>query len=377
MRRQALRLLLALLPATAHAEPSTPVALSLFHPVSTNQAPVRVNLGLGLFYSEVGAVRGVDVTLIASRTRGDVHGLHGAGVWSRIDGNFTGGMLVPGVSWVKGRSTGVVLALAGTVHGGDTKGVFLTGALDVIGGSMSGVMLTGAANVVDENASGVVLSAFGNIVGRDFRGFALASGYNYVGGRAIGVQFGGVNFAEQALGWQFGLANFARDNRGLQLGFYNHAEHQGGVPVGMVNVASNGIVEGVAYTSNLAPIHAGVRTEVHHISSMLTLGGWDQVGDVEDSAILTWNLGAGVHVTKAIELIADFGLAHYMPKHTSDPDDNDRLHPATQARGLVRVSLGHRIRVIAGGGSSRVYEAYEDNPASEFHSLWLAGFSWQ
>jgi len=366
--------LLVFLPAIALADP---VTLSLFHPVSTNQSPVHTNLGLGLIYSDVGAVHGVDATLIASRTRGDVFGLHGAGAWSRIDGNFTGGMLVPGVSWVKGGSKGVEIALAGLVHGGDARGIFLTGALDVVGGSMSGFQATAAANVVDENATGVVLSAFGNIVGRDFRGLALASGYNYVGGRAIGLQLGGVNFAEQAYGFQFGLANFARDSEGLQVGFYNHAEHQGGFPFGMVNVASNGILEGVVYASNLAPIHAGVRTEVHHVSSMVTLGGFDQVGEVEESAILTWNLGAGVHVTRGIELIADFGLAHYMPKHTSDPDDNDRLHPGTQARLLARVHVGSRLRVIAGGGASRIYEAYDDNPASENHSLWLAGLTWQ
>lgn len=366
--------LLAFLPAIAQADP---VALSLFHPVSTNQGPVHTNLGLGIVYSDVGAVHGVDATLLASRTRGDVFGVHGAGAWSRIDGNFTGGMLVPGVSWVKGESKGVEIALAGLVHGGDAHGIFLTGALDVVGGSMGGVQATGAANVVDRDATGLVLSAFGNIVGRDFRGLALASGYNYVGGRSMGVQLGGVNFAEQAYGWQFGIANFARDSQGLQLGFYNHAEHQGGLPIGMINVAANGVIEGVVYSSNLAPVHAGVRTEVHHISSMVTLGGFDQVGEVEESAILTWNLGFGVHVTRGIELIADLGLAHYMPKHTSDPDDNDKLHPATQARVLARVHLGSRVRVIAGGGASRIYEAYEDNPASENHSLWLAGLAWQ
>ena len=106
--------LLVFLPAIALADP---VTLSLFHPVSTNQSPVHTNLGLGLIYSDVGAVHGVDATLIASRTRGDVFGLHGAGAWSRIDGNFTGGMLVPGVSWVKGGSKGVEIALAGLVHG--------------------------------------------------------------------------------------------------------------------------------------------------------------------------------------------------------------------------------------------------------------------
>ena len=102
----------------------------------------------------------------------------------------------------------------------------------------------------------------------------------------------GVNVAGKVHGAQLGLANYSSEFCGLSLGALNWVDGVNeGVPVGLVNLADNGRVTGVAFSSNLSLFNVGVRTEVNRFYSMLTGGTGDALDEIGGTLFLTWNFG--------------------------------------------------------------------------------------
>lgn len=366
-----------LLPATAPAAAAHhPINLALLYPVSTNQDPdISTNLRLSLFYGRVGTVRGVDLNGVVALAGGDVRGLQINGVYSQVGGDMKGFQWTGAVNYVRGNVSGLQVAYLGDVVHGGMSGVQFGGLFNLVEGKVYGLQAAGLLNIVDGDASFIQWSGVANTVGGAFEGLQASGGYNYAGEKLSGVQLALVNFAMDMHGAQGGLANFARDAHGVQVGAINWARNQHGVPVGLVNMATGGEVAWVTYASNLSPINTGVRTEVRGWYSMLTLGGGDSKGDVDNTLVLTWNYGRAFSLASKTRFGLDLGFAHYMPETVDDATENDRLHFAIQARGLLEQRLGPKVMAFAGGGIARIFSEYSDNAVGETEPLFFGGVS--
>jgi hypothetical protein len=357
------------------AEPShTPVVLSLLHPIATNHDPdVATSARLSLFYGRVGSVHGVDINGMVARTAGENSGLQVTGIFSRVDGDAKG-IQVAGVgSYVLGDVHGLQFASVAQFDRGDAHGIVLSGMMNLVTGNMKGFQSAGIVNTVGKDATGIMSGGFANMVNGNAKGIVVAGGYNYVANRLSGLQASAVNYAAEAHGAQVGLANIANRAHGLQVGVFNRAEQQDGMPVGMVNLADNGKTWLLAYSSNLSLVNLGVETSVHDWYSMLTIGGVDPVGDVRETLILTWNYGHEFGISERNAIGVDLGYAHYMPKVSDDPTDNDRLHWGLQARALLRHNTKGSFGWFVGGGVSRIFDEYSSDAGGETKPMFLAG----
>ena len=362
--------------ATA-AEPShTAVVFSLLHPISTNahQPDVATNARLSLFYGRVGTLHGIDVNGIVARTAGENKGLQVTGIYSRVDGDAKGLQVTGIAQYVLGDVHGLQYSGLVLVDRGNAGGIVVSGMMNLVTGNAKGIQSSGILNTVGGDAVGLIAGGFANMINGDAKGFAGAAGYNYVGGRFGGVQAAAVNYAGEAHGLQVGAANIANRATGMQIGVFNRADQQDGTPIGLINRAKNGTIGPLAYSSNLSVVNLGVETVVHRWYSMLTIGGIDPVGDVSNTLILTWNYGRELPLNDRTNIGVDLGFAHYMPKVSDDPADNDRLHFGVQARALLRRE-SKSVGWFVGGGVSRIFEQYEDDPGSVVHGMFLAGVS--
>ena len=204
----------------------------------------------------------------------------------------------------------------------------------------------------------------------------MAIGFNYSRDKLVGVQVGLANASDDISGAQIGVLNFARLHDGLQVGAINMVRDHQGVPFGLVNYSrETGKADWITYTSNLSLINTGVRTTVNRFYSMLTLGGYNIEEDVEDTAFLNWNFGYEIPLSDAWGLGLDLGYVHIMPKASSDPTVNDRLHFATQARALAEVRLSPKFTLFAGVGFSHIFSEYRSGAVSELKPLGVLGIS--
>ena len=149
------------------------LSFHIFHPLSTTDTPNdSSNINIGLIYSRMGEVRGLDVG-------------HG---FSLISGDMTG---VQGSSSV-------------TYVGGNLRGISGTGIASIVASDMYGVQASGLANWTGGTMYGV-----------------QASGLVNVAKEVHGVQIGVVNLSDQMHGVPLGLINIS-DNGGIQLsGWYS------------------------------------------------------------------------------------------------------------------------------------------------------------
>jgi hypothetical protein len=131
----------------------------------------------------------------------------------------------------------------------------------------------------------------------------------------------------------------------------------------------------VTFGSTLAAVSTGVRTTVNGFHSMLTAGWGDLQGDVENSAFLAWHYGRGWRLADRWHLLADAGFVHIMPEKSNDPEKNDRLHYALQARLLAEMRIDREVSAFVGGGLSFVWDEYSSDASQETEPLIVAGFS--
>ena len=60
---------------------------------------------------------------------------------------------------------------------------------------------------------------------------------------------------------------------------------------------------------------------------------------------------------------------------SDDPNLNDRLHFAVQARALAEIRFSPRVAVFGGGGVSSVYSEYSSNATQKSEPLGVVGIS--
>ena len=177
-------------------------------------------------------------------------------------------------------------------------------------------------------------------------------------------------------GAQVGLINIVGEAHGVQLGVLNLSRHHHGVPIGLINVDTDfGGTDWVIFGSNLATVGTGVRTTVNRWYSVLWAGYGDQQGDITETGFLGWNYGYSFDLGKHWSLGVDLGFVNIMPESKDDPELNDSLHYALQARALVEVRLGRKMSVFAGGGVSSVYSEYSTNAQKETEPNVVLGIS--
>ena len=379
-RAPGLALLLALclvLPGPAAAATSHhPVNLSLFYPVSTNRTPeVTASLRLSLLYGRLAAVRGLDLTAGVSLLDEELRGVQVAGIYSHLKGDFRGLQATGVGNFAQGGGRGLQLAGLFNYDRGEFVGLQSAGLMNFTEAGFRGLQASSVLNAADGPSRYAQLSVIANTTVGEFLGGQVAGFFNYAGDEITGFQLSTLNYGTTVAGAQVGLVNVAGEAAGAQIGFINLAKRMDGVAVGAVNLAENGAVDGVAFASNLMGINAGVRTVVNGFYSMFTVGGWDLQGTRDYAYSLTWNYGRAFPLRPGLDLDADLGLVHIIPVTSDDPAENDRLHPALQARALRERRMSPVLSVFAGGGVSVVFSEYSSRATSEVEPLFVAGVS--
>jgi hypothetical protein len=361
-------------PAAAQEGKHHPVNLTFLYPIGTNQDPnISTTFQLSVLHGRVGSLRGLGINGVVSMLERDMRGIQLTGVYSQVGGESRGLRVTGAANYTKGDASGIHLGGIANVHRGAVRGLELGGLMNLVGGSMSGIQVTSLANVVDQGVKGFQISGFANSVGGPVDGWQLASGFNYAAGGLVGLQIGGANVAPRMEGTQIGIANFAARSTGLQMGVFNRAEEQRGIPFGMVNLARNGDADWVIYGSNVSGFNTGVRTSIRRFYSMLTAGLPDVQGDVSQSLVLTWNYGYAIPAGKRTSIGVDLGFAHYIPEKVEDPDENDRLHYALQARALAERTFSQKMKGFVGAGVARISDDYRLDAPFETEPLFFGG----
>jgi hypothetical protein len=356
--------------------PHHPGSIAFLYPISTNQNPdLYVVVQLSALYSRVGSVRTLGLNGVASRVSGDVHGLQATGIYSQVGGEVRGIQATGALNYVSGDARGLQLAGIGSVDRTDVRGIAGAGLFNVAIGNLHGAQFAGLLNIAGGTGSFLQASGFANSSGGDFQGWQLTGGYNFVSGEMSGLQTAIVNMAVTARGVQLGFANFSTETHGLQVGALNFLGEEHGVPVGMVNLAKNGTSDWIAYGSNQAAVNVGVRTTVRRFYSMLTAGFPDLEDDVPKTLVLTWNYGYAVVAGGPWGVGLDLGFAHYIPTELGSAGENDKLHFALQARGLVERRLNPKWSIFGGGGVAKIYSEYSLGAPANTQGIFFGGVS--
>ena len=368
---------LLLAAGTATAEPAHhPLNLTFFYPLGTNQDPdITTNFRLSLIYGRVGSVRGVDLNAGVSIIQRDLSGLQATLLYSQVGGEFRGIALTGLVNYFQSDSRGLQMAGLANVDRGRFAGLQYAALFNYVGDGLSGVQLTSVYNSSHGDGGFLQIAGVANMNEGSFGGVQVG-GLNFTGAQLAGAQLGLVNVATQTHGFQGAIVNFADEAHGLQIAPLNIMRRNHGVPVGLINIdEENGSADWVTFGSSLAAINTGVRTTVNRFYSMLTVGSGDLQGDIEEAVFLTWNYGYAIPLSKAWSIDVDLGFAHIIPESSDDPDLNDELHFALQARALAEVRFGRKVAAFAGGGVSSVYSEYSSNATQKTEALVVAGVS--
>lgn len=361
----------------AVAEPAHhPANFTVYFPFGTNQDPdISTNFRLSLLYGRVGAVRGLDLNVGASLVQRDFGGVQATGFYSQVNGDFTGVGLTGLVNNFHGDIKGIQISGLVNFDRGRMTGLQAAPLFNFVEGGLSGVQITSVFNSNRGHGGFLQLAGLANANEGDFGG-AQIGGFNFTSARMSGIQLGLANAAVNLNGAQVGLINIVGEAHGVQLGILNLSRNSQGVPIGLINVDTDaGGTDWLIFGSNLASIGTGVRTTVNRWYSILWAGYGDQQGDVTETAFLGWNYGYSFNLGKHWSLGVDLGYAHIMPEKQDDPQLNDALHYALQARALVEVRLGRKVALFAGGGISTVYSEYSTNAQKETEPNVVLGIS--
>lgn len=298
--------------AKSAAEPSAPeleyepVNLAVFSPIALYPSAPELEFSgqLGLFYSDVGRVRGGSVTGLAARVRYGFQGAQVSGLANFTDGASQGASIAGAVQVLRGDLAGASVSGIGTYSEGSLAGAEVAGWLSLRRGNasgvqvsglvnfaheVSGVQLAGGANLARGECSGAQVSGIGNLA-RSASGLMLTGGLNLVTETLTGAQVSTMNVAQSVEGIQIGLVNVARRVHGLQLGLVNVAEEVDGASVGLLPIAGNGYQRFVTWTTpGVASVSAGAKLGVGPLYTLLGVG-YDQV-DGGDRVVSSVGLG--------------------------------------------------------------------------------------
>lgn len=258
--------------------PYLPVEVAFVPPISIAGAlstPPRVNFGLGIIGTRVGALDGL---LIGS-----------VGTWIDDEAN---GVVIGGALVKTGALTGVGISGAVLVATGDVTGVTASTV------TITTKNLVGLHPAVVSIAGGQVTGAQLGVVNYAHQGLlgVQASVANVAWSDSWGAQLGVVNIGGDVIGAQIGVLNIAKSVRGTQIGVLNIAETSD-APIGLLNIITRGRLHLSAWVNETSVANVAVKYGGKYVYGFL-MGGVNPRG-ANGRINLSYGLGIGVRAQVA------------------------------------------------------------------------------
>jgi hypothetical protein len=350
-----------------------PLNLSLWYPVSINKTKYdSINLNLTLFYSRVGYVNGLDLSLIGSAITHDLEGVQLCGLAGVVGETGTGIQIsllsnITGESFTGLQATGLV-----NIVGDHISGIQAAGLLNIAGESGSGIQSSGLFNITGENYSGIQASGGFNISGSNFTGLQAVGLFNIVGERLEGVQAAGLfnvtggvlkglqaapfNIAGNSAGAQIGIVNVAGNTTGLQLGLVNYTKEENkGIPFGPVNIAQNGRIRAIVWGGSHVAVTGGAKFQIGRLFSLLTLGVGNLNDNVSKSFVYGFHYGVSFPAGR-LTLSPDVGYRYRDNKPLSKQNEEEPDQHMLEARLVLGIPLSEKVLLIFGAGLTRTFD---------------------
>jgi len=364
--------------------------LSLYYPVSINKTKYdHVNLNLGLIYSRVGYVYGLDLSLIGSAITYHMEGVQLCGLGGVI-GNSGKGIQLAGLMTVSGESfiggqgsflmniagdslTGIQATGLMNIAGDEGSGIQMAGLANIMGGRGRGLQLSGGFNIAGDEFHGIQAVGLFNVVGNSLSGVQAAFLFNVTGGDLKGFQLGSCNVAAHSEGAQIGLVNIAGTSNGAQIGLVNYTKNENtGLPFGPVNLAENGRVRGILWGGNLVGLTGGAKFIIGSMYSIASLGFFNLDDNINSSISYGFHYGMWFPLNR-MSLNADLGYryrdnAPLFKKSLEKPDQH-----ILEARLTLEIPLSEKLSLILGTGIGRAFDSGQHIDTGKTSPLITAG----
>ncbi|MBN1272293.1 MAG: hypothetical protein JXB26_08485 [Candidatus Aminicenantes bacterium] len=364
--------------------------LSLYYPISLNKTKNdTVNVNLGLLYSHVGTIKGLDICGLASAASHRLEGLQicglfavagESGIGAQLSGlisvageSFTG-LQISGLMNVDGEE-GSVFQTSGLMNiiGENGNGFQVAGLGNVVGQDFKGVQVSAGFNVIGQKGNGVQIAGIFNVCGEDFKGFQAAGLFNVTGENFHGVQTAVFNVAAESKGLQVGAANIAGQCRGVQIGVVNYTkEENNGLPFGLVNLARNGHIGFSFLGGNSVAFTGGIKFSVNRVYSILSMGFFNLEENINKSLTYGFHYGYVFPLGK-LYLNTDLGYRYRdntsLFKHTTQEPDQHMI----EGRLLLDIPLSYKISLIFGGGLRVTNTTGDDTGFDSLSPLFVGG----
>lgn len=291
------------------------INLSLFYPLSLNNSKHdTADVSLALFYSRLGSVRGLDLSLGATGLGDSLKGIQLAGLVAAAGESMKGWQAAGLICAAGEQGEGIQIAGLGSVSGGEFSGLQVAGLFSVAGEQLKGAQVGGLFCVAGDFAEGVQASGLFSVAGEGIEGIQIAGLFSVSGENLKGVQASGLfNVAggeSQALqvaglanitgetcrGLQVGLFNVAERLTGLQIGLVNVAKDVGGIPIGLVNLTrkEDRRIRLAAWAGSASLLNAGVKIWAKRFYSILYAGAVNLMQEARECLAYGFQYGYGV-----------------------------------------------------------------------------------
>ncbi|MEZ0312119.1 MAG: caspase family protein [Myxococcota bacterium] len=187
-------------------------------PTTPDDVVLTKNLSIELIYGVTDHLRGLALSLGATRAKQSMRGLQMSLVL-----NFTGG-----------DSEGIQVSSIMNIADGEMRGIQIGAIANRDRGVFSGIEVASAVNWNSGPTTGLQLAAGVNIAD-DVLGLQVAP--VNIAGDVAGMQYGMVGVGDDVQGAQIALVNVGGDVRGVQLGLVNVGQVVTGAQIGLVNVS--------------------------------------------------------------------------------------------------------------------------------------------
>ncbi len=350
------------------------VSLQFLHPAATSPNPESsANIRLSVLYGRSHMINGLDLNLGVGVASGDITGLQATGLYNQVGGRFDGLGLTGGLQHLRHDGSGLLFSLGANHVEGNFIGVQTAGLVNLSRNHFAGAQISGLANLNDGAGTFLQLASVANINAGAFAGLQLSTFLNSANSAIGGGQVALLNFADTMNGFQVGVVNLGREFHGLQVGILNYSKEFSGTPIGLINMADDNRREWQFTASNLSLLNIGFRTVLNGWSSVVSFGRGDMQGDVDNSWFVGWHYGHLLLTRPSWELTFDVGYQHIIPEKSDDPNDNDRLHYALQARLLGDWKVADHLGILGAVGVSTVFDEYYLRADSKTDALFTGG----